>query len=122
MAGSVNKIVSRDNRARRVRFKIAKTGLRIRLTVHRSNRNISAQIVDDTRGVTLVSASTLDTGFRLKPGDKFDLQAAKEVGRRLADRAREKDVAKVVFDRGPYLYHGKVKALADGAREGGLKF
>jgi large subunit ribosomal protein L18 len=122
MAGTVNKIESRKNRAKRVRFKIGKTGLKMRLTVHRSNRNISAQIVDDSIGGTLVAASTLDKGFRSESGRKFDVEAAREVGRRLAERAISRNIAKVVFDRGPYLYHGKIKALADGAREGGLKF
>jgi large subunit ribosomal protein L18 len=95
---------------------------RPRLTVFRSNRNIFAQIIDDRNGVTLASASTLDKGSRKKPGDSFNKDTARKVGRRLAEAAKQRDIAKVVFDRGPYLYHGKVKALADGAREGGLDF
>lgn len=122
MAGAVSKLESRGNRAKRVRFKIGQTGCKVRLTVYRSNRHISAQIVDDARGRTLVAASTVDSGFHRKPGERFDVEAAKLVGKRLAERAAEKNIAKVVFDRGPYLYHGKVKALAEGAREGGLKF
>ena len=91
-------------------------------TVFRSNRNIFAQIVDDRNGVTLVQASTLDKDFRKKPGDPFNADTAREVGKRIAARAKERNIVKVVFDRGPYLYHGKVKALADGARDGGLDF
>ena len=95
---------------------------RPRLTVFRSNRHIYAQIIDDRQGATLVQASTLDKDSRKKPGEPFNIETAREVGRRLASRAQERNIFKVVFDRGPYLYHGKVKALADGAREGGLEF
>jgi large subunit ribosomal protein L18 len=92
------------------------------LTVFRSNKNIFAQIVDDKTGQTVVCASTLDKGFRSKPGDPFNKDTARQVGKRIAERAKEKNVTKVVFDRGPYLYHGKIRALAEGAREGGLDF
>jgi large subunit ribosomal protein L18 len=92
------------------------------LTVFRSNHNIFAQIVDDTTGVTVVQASTLDKGYRKGPADPFNKEVAREVGKRIAVRALEQNVSRVVFDRGPYLYHGKVKALADGAREAGLEF
>jgi large subunit ribosomal protein L18 len=92
------------------------------LSVFRSNRNIFAQLIDDTKGVTLACASTLDKGFRTGQRDPFNRDTARQVGKRIAERAKELNVRKVVFDRGPYLYHGKVKALADGAREAGLDF
>lgn len=116
------KLISRNKRGRRVRYKIAGTRDRHRLTVFRSNRNIFAQIIDDSKGVTLVQASTLDKEFRRKAGEPFNVETARSVGKRLAAIAKEKGIVKVVFDRGPYLYHGKVRALADGAREGGLEF
>jgi large subunit ribosomal protein L18 len=122
MVAVAEKLESRTKRARRVRFKVAGNRGRHRLTVFRSNRNIFAQIIDDIAGVTLVQASTLDKEFRRKPGDPFNKDTAREVGRRIAARAKEQNIEKVVFDRGPYLYHGKIKALADGAREGGLDF
>lgn len=122
MAQNTDKTLSRNKRARRVRYKICAASTRPRLTVFRSNKNIFAQIVDDRRGVTLVAASTLEKDFRREPGAPFDKAAAREVGKRLAERAKEKAVERVIFDRGPYLYHGKVKALAEGAREGGLDF
>jgi large subunit ribosomal protein L18 len=122
MAHVAEKLESRTKRAKRVRFKIAGNRSRHRLTVFRSNRNIFAQIIDDVAGVTLVQASTLDKEFRKKTGDPFNKETAREVGRRIAARAQEKNIENVVFDRGPYLYHGKIKALADGAREGGLNF
>ncbi|HMK33563.1 MAG TPA: 50S ribosomal protein L18 [Desulfomonilaceae bacterium] len=122
MVSVAEKLESRTNRARRVRFKVAGNRERHRLTVFRSNKNIFAQIVDDISGVTLVQASTLDKGFRRKAGDPFNKNVAREVGKRIAARAKEKNIEKVVFDRGPYLYHGKIKALADGAREEGLNF
>jgi len=122
MGTDTDKILSRKKRTSRLRFRIASNRERKRLTVFRSNRNIFAQIIDDLRGITLVQASTLDKGFRRKPGDPFNKDSAREVGKRIALLAKEQNVFKVVFDRGPYLYHGKVKALADGAREGGLEF
>jgi large subunit ribosomal protein L18 len=122
MASDSDRTASRRKRAGRVRSKIGSAGDRPRLTVYRSNRNIFAQIIDDGRGVTLVAASTLDKGFRKEKGNPFGKDAAKEVGKRLAERAKEKNIEKVVFDRGAYLYHGKVRALAEGAREGGLDF
>jgi large subunit ribosomal protein L18 len=78
--------------------------------------------VDDSSGITLAAASTLDKGFRRKLGDPFTKETAREVGRRIAQRAKAKNIVRVVFDRGAYLYHGKVQALAEGAREGGLDF
>jgi large subunit ribosomal protein L18 len=116
------KVASRAKRTKRVRFKIGENRVRHRLTVFRSNRNIFAQIIDDSQGLTLVQASTLDKGFRKKSSDPFNKDVAKEIGKRIAERALEKQITQVVFDRGPYLYHGKVKALAEGAREGGLDF
>jgi large subunit ribosomal protein L18 len=122
MASGTEKWDSRKKRTRRVRFKVGHNQERPRLTVFRSNKNIFAQIVDDRQGLTLVQASTLDKEFRKKPGDPFNMDTAREVGKRIAARAKERNIGKVVFDRGPYLYHGKVKALADGARDGGLDF
>ena len=103
----------------RVRAKISGTAQRPRLCVYRSNANISAQIIDDERGVTLVSASTLEASFE---GIGSNKEAAKKVGIALAQRAIEKGISEVVFDRGGYIFHGRVSELAAGAREGGLKF
>jgi large subunit ribosomal protein L18 len=110
---------ARERRHRRVRRKIEGTAERPRLTVFRSNRGIEAQLVDDVEGKTLAYASHLGIkkGFK---GSKTE-QAA-EVGKLLAAAAKKADIETVVFDRGGYLYHGRVKALADGAREGGLSF
>jgi large subunit ribosomal protein L18 len=87
--------------------------------VFRSETNIYAQLIDDTKGVTLVSASSLEEGFE---GSGSNCEAAKKVGEAIAQRAKDKGIETVVFDRGGYLYHGRVKALAEGAREGGLQF
>lgn len=122
MAGDTDKIQARTKRTKRLRHSIANQRGRLRLSVFRSNRNIFAQIIDDQKGVTVAQASTLDKGFRRQPAQPFNKDLAREVGRRIAAIAKERNVTKVVFDRGPYLYHGKVKALADGAREGGLVF
>ena len=103
----------------RVRAKISGTAARPRLCVYRSNANISAQIIDDERGITLVSASTLEASFE---GIGSNKEAAKKVGITLAQRAIEKGISEVVFDRGGYIFHGRVSELAAGAREGGLKF
>jgi len=102
----------------RIRAKMAGTAERPRLNVYRSLSHIYAQVVDDQAGVTLVSASTMS--LKLKTGG--NVAAAKEIGKAIAERAIEKGVKKVVFDRGGYLYHGRVKALADAAREAGLEF
>ena len=109
----------RRNRHVLVRAKIFGTQERPRLCVYRSTKNIQAQIIDDTKGVTLVSASTYGEKFSEYGGNKA---AAREVGKLLAQRAIEAGITAVVFDRGGYLYHGRVKELAEGAREGGLKF
>ena len=103
----------------RVRRKISGTAQRPRLAVYRSNKQIYCQLIDDSRGVTLAAASSRDEGIPAE-GDKRDV--AKAVGRRVAAAATEAGVSAVVFDRGGYLYHGRVKALAEGAREGGLNF
>lgn len=103
----------------RVRAKISGTTERPRLCVYRSLSNISAQIIDDVKGVTLVSASTLEKSFNGYGGNKT---AANEIGMIVAQRAAEKGITEVVFDRGGYVYTGRVKELAEGAREGGLKF
>ena len=110
---------ARIKRHKRVRAHISGTAERPRLAVYRSNANISAQIIDDVKGVTLVSATTLEASFE---GIGSNKAAAREIGKILAQRALDKGIETVVFDRGGYLYHGRVSALADGAREGGLKF
>ena len=109
----------RLKRHARVRAKISGTAACPRLAVYRSNKNISAQIIDDVAGVTLVSASTLEAGFE---GIGSNKEAAKKVGMAIAAKALAKGIDTVVFDRGGYLYHGRVSELAAGAREGGLKF
>ena len=111
--------IARLKRHKRVRAKISGTAERPRLCVYRSNSNIYAQIIDDVAGVTLVSASSLEKGFE---GNGGNAEAAKKVGEAIAKKALAKGLENVVFDRGGYLYHGRVQALAEGAREGGLKF
>ena len=110
---------ARLKRHKRVRAKISGTAERPRLAVYRSNANISAQIIDDTKGVTLVSASTFGQKFDGSGGNK---EAAREIGKMIAEKAVAAGITEVVFDRGGYLYHGRVSELAEGAREGGLKF
>ncbi len=109
----------RLNRHKRVRGKISGTTECPRLDVFRSARHIYAQIIDDTKGVTLCSASSLDKGFE---GYTGNAEAAKKVGEAVAKKALKLGITEVVFDRGGFVYHGRVKALAEGAREGGLKF
>ena len=109
----------RMKRHSRVRSKISGTPERPRLSVFRSENNIYAQIIDDVAGSTLVSASTVEKGFE---GNGGNIEAAKKVGAMVAERALQKGIEEVVFDRGGYVYHGRVAALAEGAREGGLKF
>ena len=109
----------RIKRHKRVRAKIAGTPERPRLNVFRSGANIYAQIIDDVNGVTLAAANSLEKDFACE-GTKSD--AAKQVGLNVAERAKAKGIDTVVFDRGGYVYHGRVKALAEGAREGGLQF
>ena len=109
----------RIKRHNRVRGKISGTAERPRLSVFRSESNIYAQIIDDVAGSTLVAASTVEKAFE---GNGGNCEAAKKIGAVLAERALQKGIEEVVFDRGGYIYHGRVKALAEGAREGGLKF
>ena len=109
----------RLKRHKKIRARISGTPERPRLAVYRSNANISAQIIDDVNKITLVSASTLEKDFEGNGGNK---EAARQVGKTIAERAAAKGITEVVFDRGGYLYHGRVSELADGAREGGLKF
>ncbi len=109
----------RLQRHKRVRGKISGTKECPRLNVFRSARHIYAQVIDDVAGVTLCSASTLDKGFE---GATGNAEAANKVGRLVAEKAEKLGITNVVFDRGGYIYHGRVKALAEGAREGGLKF
>ena len=109
----------RTRRHLRVRAKISGTAECPRLVVFRSNKHIEAQIIDDVKGTTLVSASTLDKSVKTKHANK---EAAKEVGALIAKKATEKNITEVVFDRGGYIYHGVVKELAEAARENGLKF
>lgn len=109
----------REGRHLRVRGKISGTSERPRLNVFRSSSNIYAQIIDDVKGVTLFSASTVEKEFEGAKGNK---DAARKVGKMIAERAVKGGIEEVVFDRGGYIYHGRIKELAEGAREGGLKF
>lgn len=109
-------------RQTRTRARLNRKTKRPRLSVFRSSKHIYAQIIDDTKGVTLAAASTLDRDIKSKVKTGADCEAATEVGKSIAARAKENGIDQVVFDRGGYLYHGRVKALADGAREAGLKF
>jgi len=114
------KQVGRERRHRRVRKTVRGTPERPRLAVHRSNKHITAQVIDDVAGRTLAAASTVEADLRGGPsGNK---QAATQIGRRVAERARAAGVTKVVFDRGGFLYHGRVAAVAEAAREAGLEF
>ena len=119
MVKTVNKNAMRLKRHVRVRGKISGTPECPRLNVFRSNANIYAQIIDDVNGVTLVAANTLEKDFE---GATGNVEAAKKVGATLAERAKAKGIEQVVFDRGGYIFHGRVAALAEGAREAGLKF
>ena len=110
---------ARIRRHRRVRKKVRGTAERPRLAVHRSNKHISAQVIDDRSGRTLAAASTTEAALR---EGAATVDTAKAVGQKLAERAKAAGVDKVVFDRGGFIYHGRVAALADGAREGGLEF
>lgn len=122
------KISSKQRRSYGTRNKLRRVNIdsnavreiRPRLSVHRSNKQIYAQIIDDIKGVTLAAASSKDASLKLKNGATVD--AADKVGKLVAERAKKAGVKKVQFDRGAFLYHGRVKAVADGAREGGLEF
>lgn len=124
----INKLGKNEKRNRvheRIRKKILGTAERPRLNIYRSVSHIYAQVIDDAKGATLVSATSLEAG-KAKDGKSHisggNLAAAKQVGKLVAERAKQKGISKVVFDRGGYLYHGRVKALADAAREAGLQF
>lgn len=119
MVNKPDKNKARLKRHRRVRAKISGTASCPRLDVFRSSKHIYAQLIDDENGVTIVSASSMDKDFEGFGGNK---EAARKVGQIVGKRAIEKGIETVVFDRGGYLYHGRVKELADGARESGLKF
>ena len=119
MVAKKDKNAQRLKRHKRVRAKISGTAERPRLAVYRSNAHISAQIIDDVAGVTLVSATTQEKGFE---GIGSNKEAAKKVGQMIAERAKAKGIDTVVFDRGGYIYHGRVSELAAGAREAGLQF
>ena len=110
-------------RQTRIREKLKKiSNGRIRLSIFRSLNNIYAQIIDDNKGTTILSSSTLDKKVKSKFKNTGNKEAASEIGKILAEKAKEKGIKKVIFDRGKYLYHGRIKALADGARKGGLDF
>ncbi len=119
MVKKIDRAQARIKRHQRVRNKVAGTPECPRLSVFRSSKHIYAQIIDDVNGVTLAAASSLDKGF---DGYGGNTEAAKKVGEAIAKAALDKKIENVVFDRGGYLYHGRVKELAEGAREGGLKF
>lgn len=119
MVSKTDRNLERKRRHKRVRTKISGTTECPRLCVFRSNANVYAQIIDDTKGITLVQASTLDKEVKTKHSNK---EAAKEVGALVAKRALEKNIKTVVYDRGGYVYHGVIKELAEAAREAGLEF
>jgi len=125
MLSKTSKDQTRQKVHTRIRKKLAGTTERPRLNVYRSVNHIYAQVIDDAEGKTLVSATSVEKGNGVK-GDKRptggNVSSAKEVGKLIAERAKEKGIKKVVFDRGGYLYHGRIKALADAAREAGLEF
>ena len=118
MVNKADKNIARLRRHRRVRGKISGTGTCPRLDVFRSSKHIYAQLIDDVTGTTLVSASSLDKDFE---GFGGNIEAAKKVGEAVAKKAADKGITKAVYDRGGFVYHGRVKALAEGAREGGLE-
>lgn len=117
------KVDNFTRRKNRVRYKLRQTSAgRVRLSVHRSGQHIYAQIIDDAQGKTLAAASTIDKELKGKLKSTASVEAAKAVGELIAKRAKEAKVENIVFDRGGYLFHGRVKALADAAREAGLAF
>lgn len=120
MINKTSRNEARKARHARIRNKVSGTSELPRLCVFRSLKNISVQIIDDEKGVTLVSASSLDKDLNIKNGS--NIEASKLVGALVAKKAKKAKIEKVVFDRGGYLYHGRVKALADAARENGLEF
>ena len=119
MVSKTNSNKARLKRHMRVRAKVSGTAARPRLNIFRSNKNITAQLIDDVNGVTLAAAASNEKDFGISGGNK---EGARKVGQLIAKRAAEKGITEVVFDRGGYIYHGRVMELAEGAREGGLKF
>ena len=115
------RVASRGRIRERIRRKITGSAERPRLAVFKSHKHIYVQVIDDATGATITSASTMEKDLRGKFGSS-NANAAKEIGARIAQRAKDKGIAKIVFDRGGYMYHGNVKALADAARENGLEF
>ncbi len=122
MISKIDKNAVRQKRHRRVRKNLSGTAETPRMNVYRSLNHIYVQIIDDTKGVTLASASTMEKAVKEKIADMTKTEAAKVVGQTAGERAKEKGIKEVVFDRGGYLYTGRVKAVADGAREAGLNF
>lgn len=122
MGKTAQERIARLRRHRRVRKKVFGTPERPRLSVFRSTNNIYAQIIDDVNGITITSASTLDSEVKSEVSTGGNIDAAKKVGELIAARAKEKGIDHVVYDRGGFLYHGRIKALADAAREAGLTF
>jgi len=118
----IPKKIGKQRRHERIRKRVSGTTERPRLSVYRSLNNVYAQIIDDTKGVTLVAASTLDKEIKETEGHKGNVEAAKKVGQLIAKKASAAGVKNVVFDRSGYRYHGSIKALAEGSREGGLEF
>jgi large subunit ribosomal protein L18 len=122
MSTTKKKSVSRTRRKRSIRGKLSGTAERPRLTVFRSNKHIYAQVIDDVAGKTLAAFSTANEGVRESVGEKKKTDVAQIVGQKLAEKCKELSIESVVFDRNGFIYHGRVKAVAEGAREGGLRF
>lgn len=122
MFKQINRKAENQKRRQRIRNKITGTAERPRLSVFRSLNHIYAQIIDDTKGVTLVSTSTIDNGLKGQLEAGGDVQAAQAVGKAIAEKALNQGIKQVVFDRGGHIYHGRIKALAEAAREAGLDF
>ena len=114
-----NKMLLRQSRTR---YKIKKNSDRLRMTVFRSAKNIYVQIIDDNKGKTIISASTIEKKIKSILKKTTDINAASEIGKLIAEKAKAKGIKKVVFDRGKYIFHGRIKALADSARKAGLDF
>ena len=122
MISPIDRSRERHRIHKRIRQKISGTSIRPRLCVYRSSKYVYVQIVDDSKGITLVAASTAEKDIRGDNKQAGNIQASKLVGKAIAERARAKGIESVVFDRGGYIYHGRLKALAEAARESGLKF
>lgn len=122
MSTAIKKAASRLRRKRSIRKKISGTAERPRLSVYRSNKHIYVQVIDDVAGTTLASISTESPSVRESVSDKKKTEAAQVVGQKIAEKCKELSIENVIFDRNGFIYHGRVKAVAEGAREGGLKF